>query len=354
MKENKQIINYNITTGTIFKFFFILIGFVSLWYLQDLIIALLVSVLIASAISPIATNLQKIYIPRSVSVLAVLGSLLGIIFGIVVLFTPVVTSEIKELEKQFPKLQTEVLKNVETYTGADLDIKKITKDTQIKDVTTLANNVLEKTAGSLSNAASAITGFLFQLLLIFVFTFYLAIHERGVENFLRVITPAEKEDYIVNLWNRAQGKIVDWAKGQLILALIMGVTVYIGLKIIGLQNVLLFALLAFVGEFIPMVGMMIATVPAVLIALLTGGTPLAFIVWIFYLVVGQVENHILAPIVVNKIVGVPALIVVISLLVGGTLLGFWGVLLAVPIAAIVMEYINDIESKKKLNLQNIS
>jgi predicted PurR-regulated permease PerM len=116
----------------------------------------------------------------------------------------------------------------------------------------------------------------------------------------------------------------------------------------------LFALLAGVGEMIPMVGMLIATIPAVGMAYLTGGTSLALTVWLLYLFVTQVENHLLAPMVVNKIVGVPAVIVVISLVAGAVLLGFWGVFLAVPISAVIMEYINDIDSKKKLDLQNIS
>lgn len=350
----QQTINYNITTGSIFRFFFILIAFISVWYLQDLFISLLVSVLIASSISPIATRLQKYKIPRGLTVFTILASLLGLFFGIIILLTPIVSSQLSDLSKQFPQFQTEVLKNVENYTGTDIDIKSITKNTQIKDLSSLASTILSKTSGGLSSAASAVTGFLFQFVIIFVFTFYLAIQEKGVEKFLRAITPVEKEDYIISLWDKAQHKIVAWAKGQLLLAIIIGITVFIGLEFIGLENPLLFALLAFVGEFIPMVGMLMAMIPPIVIALLTGGTSLALTTWILYLFVSQAENHFLAPMIVNRIVGVPAVIVVFALLAGGTLIGFWGVLLAVPIAAVIMEYINDIESKKKLDLQNIS
>lgn len=347
-------VNYNITSSSIFRFFLILLSLVAVWYLQDLFISLLVSVLIASSISPLATRLQKYYIPRGLTVFTVLASLIGLFLIIIILLVPLISGEISDLAKQFPKLQTEVLQNVESYTGTDIDIKTITKNTEIKDLTSLANTVLQKTSGGLSSAASAVTSFLFQFVIIFVFSFYLAIQERGVEKFLRAITPVEKEDYIINLWNRAQQKIIAWAKGQLILATIIGTTVFIGLNFIGLDNALLFALLAFVGEFIPMVGMLMAMVPPILVALLTGGTSLAFTTWILYLFVSQVENHLLAPMVVNKIVGVPAIVVVFSLLAGAALLGFWGVLLAVPVSAVIMEYINDIESKKKLDLKNIS
>jgi predicted PurR-regulated permease PerM len=332
----------------------VLLALVAVWYLQDLAIALLVSVLLASAMNPIVTKLNKFYIPRGITVFTILAGMISLFMGIIILLVPLISNELSDLTKQFPKIQTEVLENVESYTGADFDIKTITKNTQIKDLTSLANNVISKTTGSLATTAGAVTSFLFQLVIIFVITFYLAVHERGVEKFLRAVTPVDKEDYIIKLWDKSQQKIVDWAKGQLLLALIIGTTVYVGLKFIGLENALLFALLAGVGEMIPMVGMLIATIPAVGMAYLTGGTSLALTVWLLYLFVTQVENHLLAPMVVNKIVGVPAVIVVISLVAGAVLLGFWGVFLAVPISAVIMEYINDIDSKKKLDLQNIS
>jgi predicted PurR-regulated permease PerM len=176
----------------------------------------------------------------------------------------------------------------------------------------------------------------------------------GVERFLRVITPSKKEDYIISLWERSQKKIVAWAKGQFILALIIGLSIYTGLSIMGMPNAFLFAMLAAVGEVIPVVGMMIATVPAVLVALLSGGTPFAISVFIFYALVTQFENHILAPLIVNKVVGIPSVVVIISLVIGGSLAGFWGVLLAVPVAATVMEFVFDIESSKKAQIESIS
>jgi predicted PurR-regulated permease PerM len=191
MKEQKIV--YKIETASIFKFFIILIAFVAVWYLKDLFISLLVSVLIASSISPLATRLQRYYIPRGITVFTILASLMGVFMGIIILLFPLVSNELSDIAKQFPKLQSEVLQNVENYTGADIDIKTITKNTQIKDITSLVNIIVAKTSGGLSSAAGAITGFLFQFVIIFVFTFYLAIHEKGVEKFLRAITPVSED-----------------------------------------------------------------------------------------------------------------------------------------------------------------
>jgi predicted PurR-regulated permease PerM len=204
------------------------------------------------------------------------------------------------------------------------------------------------------STATSVAYFIFQTIFIFVLSFYLAVQENGVERFLRIITPPKRENYIISLWGRSQKKIVAWAKGQFILAILIGTSIYIGLMIIGLDNAFLFALLAAVGEVIPIVGMMIATIPAVLVALLSNGAPFALTVLIFYVLITQFENHILAPLIVNKVVGIPSVVVILSLVVGATLAGFWGVVLAVPVAATIMEFVGDIESSKKEQIESIS
>jgi predicted PurR-regulated permease PerM len=121
------------------------------------------------------------------------------------------------------------------------------------------------------------------------------------------------------------------------------VLIYIPLKIVGIQYAGIIATFAFVGELIPMVGLTLAMVPAFLIAFASGGIKLAGILMIIFFVVAQIENHILQPRIMNKMVGVPSLVVIISLIIGAKLAGFWGVLLAVPMASILMEFLNDLD-----------
>jgi predicted PurR-regulated permease PerM len=228
------------------------------------------------------------------------------------------------------------------------------RDWSLEDIQNSATGILTMGSGAVSSTVGSVTFFLFQTVFIFVLTFYLAVLDKGVERFLRIVTPKRHEDYVIDLWERSQKKIVAWAKGQFILAMIIGLSVFIGLKFIGLDNALLFALLAAVGEVVPIVGMMIATIPAVLVALLSGGAPFAFTVGAFYLLVTQFENHILAPLIVNRVVGIPSVIVIIAFIIGATLAGFWGVLLAVPVAATIMEFVGDIEHTKKAQIENIA
>ncbi len=137
-----------------------------------------------------------------------------------------------------------------------------------------------------------------------------------------------------------------WMQGQLLLSLLVALLVYIPMLILDMPYATLLALLAFFGELIPVVGLSIATVPALLLAWIHGGTSLLGIVALVYLIIGQLENHVLYPKVMNKMVGVPSVVVIISLVIGAKLAGIWGVLLSVPVAAIFMEFADDVRKKK--------
>jgi predicted PurR-regulated permease PerM len=350
----ENITHHKITTDSFVRFFLILASAAAIWVLRDIFIAILVSVVIASAISPLATRLRKYYIPRALTVFLILATMIAIFVGIFVLLVPMIYTEFATFSKSFYVFQRDAINYISSFTGNKQFVSDVVKDWSLEDIQNAATGLLTAGTGAVGSTVGAVTYFIFQTILIFVISFYLAVLENGVERFLRVITPSKKENYVINLWGRSQKKIVAWAKGQFILALMIGTSIYVGLTIIGMENPFLFALLAAVGEVIPIVGMMIATIPAVLVALLSSGSAFAITVLIFYVLVTQFENHILAPLIVNKVVGLPSVLVIISLVVGGLLAGFWGVLLAVPIAATIMEFVGDIESDKKAQIESIS
>ena len=137
-------------------------------------------------------------------------------------------------------------------------------------------------------------------------------------------------------------------QGQLILGLLIGVITYLGLVVFfGFQQALLLAFLAAFAELIPLAGPIIAGIPAVAVGLEAGGLSMATGVLVFYLIVQMIENQLIYPLVVKKVVGVPSLLVIISLVVGAQLFGFLGVILAIPLSAVLMEFVKDIEKKQR-------
>jgi len=166
-------------------------------------------------------------------------------------------------------------------------------------------------------------------------------------NFLRLVTPHEHEAYVVNLWARSQRKIGKWLQGQILLALLVGVLVFIGLTILDVRYALALSILAATFEIIPVFGPILAAIPSVIVAFIQSPT-LGLWVILLYVIVQQVENHIIYPLVVRKAIGVPPLLVILALLIGGKLGGLPGFILAVPIAATIMEFTNDVAERKQL------
>jgi predicted PurR-regulated permease PerM len=347
--------SYKLTTDSYFRFFAVLAVVALMWFLRDIIISILVSVVLASAISPLATKLSRYYVPRALTIFTVLAGMVAVVAAIFILLVPTIYNEFAAFSKSFYVFQRDIINYISSYTGNKQLVSEVIRDWSLEDIQGFFMTALTASGGAVASTAGSIGYFIFQTVLTFVLSFYLAVLPDGVDRFLRVITPRKREDYVIDLWSRSQKKIVAWAKGQFILAVLIGSSIYLGLSIIGMENAFLFALLAAVGEVIPIVGMMIATVPAVLVALLSpGGPPFAVTVLLFYILITQFENHILAPLVVNKVVGIPSVVVIIALVIGATLAGFWGVLLAVPVAATIMEFVGDIEASKKAQLESIT
>ena len=132
-------------------------------------------------------------------------------------------------------------------------------------------------------------------------------------------------------------------QGQLLLSLIVGLLAFFGLTLLGVRDTLVLSLFVAVCEFIPLFGPIIGAVPAVLISYLDSGFTLALLAAGVFLLIHQLENHLIYPLVVRKIVGINPIIVIVSLIAGYELLGFLGIVIAVPLATIGMEYLRDVE-----------
>lgn len=336
-----------VSTGTMIRAA-VLVGLISLGFLlSDLIIALLVAVVLASAVEPIVTFGKKYKIPRpaTVPITFILG--FGFAAISVILFVPKIASDMATFVARLPELLDSIslfgidfgLRDLSAYIN---ETSKQISEGQI--MTILKNFVLG--AGSALHATGIVISNVFNTFLIIVLSFYLAMQEKGVSNFLKIITPRAYEEYVIGLWDRSQKKISDWARGQIVLGVIVGVMVYITLLVIGIEYAAFLAILAFAGELIPVVGLTLAMVPALLVALATGGPATAGVVFLAYFVIGQIENHVLYPNVMHKMVGVPSVMVIISLIIGAKMAGFWGILIAVPLAAIVMGFLDDLDNHK--------
>jgi predicted PurR-regulated permease PerM len=213
------------------------------------------------------------------------------------------------------------------------------------DVLIAAREALNLDAfGSASSVIAFVFGGIFSSVLIIVLSFYFAVVETGVDDFLRVVTPKKRQHYVLGLWRRSQHKIGLWMQGQLLLGVLIGVLTYLGLMILSVPHALVLAVIAGLLELIPVFGPPLSAVPAVAVAFVTGGPTLGLLTVALYVIIQQFENHLIYPLVVTRVVGVPPILVIVTLIAGGQLAGFLGILLSVPVAAVIQELVNDLES----------
>lgn len=344
MKENLTI---SISTGTIVRVFAVLALFFGLFYISDFIIGLMVAVVLAATVEMPVKFFGKWGVPRSVSVIGLFLLVVIAVASVFLVFLPPLADDIAVFIKSLPK----ILESVRIF-GKDMGFKDLasgvsdlSRDISKGQILTVLKNALFGSSGVFATTTALITSIV-NLLLTFVLAFYLALEENGVQKFLRLLVRKEQEEYITDLWSRAQHKIGLWMQGQILLSLLVSLLVYIPMLILGMPYATLLAVLAFVGELIPVVGLTFATVPALFLAWTHGGLSLLGIVAAVYFVVSQLENHVLYPKVMNKMVGVPSVVVIIAIVVGAKFAGLWGIILAVPLASILMELAADIRKNK--------
>ena len=310
-----------------------------LYELIGILMVVLASVVIASALEPAIKFFERKRIPRLPSVIGMYVFAASAIFTFIYFLLPSVINDISNLFSIAPdyirSLQLEG-----TFLG---DSGTLSVSELISNVTNITINNSE----DVISFVSSIFGGLVSFVLMISISFYLSARKGGIEHFIRLIVPPANEDYMLDLWHRSQQKIGQWIQGQFILMLIVGVLVYIGLTILGVPNALLLGILAGLLEIIPIFGPVVSAIPAIALAATSGGLTLALMTLGLFVIIQQFENNLLHPLVVTKVVGVPPIIVILSVIIGGSLAGFLGVLLSVPLAAAVLEFTHDVERAKK-------
>ncbi len=348
--EEKNI-NIRIDAGTIFKTL-VIIGLVLLLYvLRDIVLIVVTAVIMASAIDPAVRWFESKRIPRAIGVIIVFLFLAALLAVLLLFIIPSFLAETSSVVANIPSYLGQVGNIVPLLDQSFLQgyvplIQQVAHQISNINVSAFFGNATGIAGGNIFQTAQLVVANTLDLILIVVLSFYFSVTPDGIEHFLRIITPAKHEEYVLHLWARSKKKIGGWLQGQLLLGCLMGTLIYPVLTILGVKHALLLAILAAILELIPVFGSTLATVPAVLLALLDGGATLALLVLGYYVIVQQFEAHVFYPLVVRKIIGISPVVVIIALVVGAELAGLLGIILSVPLSVILVEYIEDIDKKK--------
>jgi len=336
-------VHVEINSGTIWRAVLIVMFFVFLYILKDVLIIFLFALIVASAISPFANWLDEKGFPRLLGVLLLFLVILALVITLLSLIIPYVSRDISQLVSTLPQFVAKVSTSLEkAQQGSPQYLDFLS---EIQNLLETFSTYLQQSSQSILGLVISIFGGVMSAVAILIISFYLSVTKKGIENFLGSVIPEKYESYVIDLWKRSEHKVGLWLQGQLLLGLIMGLFVYVGLSLMGIKFALVLGFLAAILEIVPMVGPVLAAIPAILLAFLQSPS-LGLWVVVFYVVVQQIENHVLVPVVLGKTIGLNPVVVIIALLIGQQLAGIPGMILSVPVATIIVEMMDDFAKHK--------
>lgn len=308
---------------------FITVFLISLWVLfliRDVILLLLISFILMSAFAPLVDRLVKWRVPRPAAIGLIFILFIGGVAGLVTVgLTPLINET------------SNLIRGLTESLSVFLQVNLVDQS--------VIQNELSKFSGQIIDLTLNLFDFILRFVTVLVITFYLLLDREHIEERVAALFVNHK-GRAEKLIKDIESKLGSWLRGQMILSIVIAVSVYIGLTIIGLDYALPLAIIAGLLEIIPIIGPIIAAAPAVLIAFTTS-VPLAVIVGIMYAVIQQLESNIIVPQLMKRAVGLNPLLIIIAITVGGRLLGVGGALLAVPIAVVIQVVAQEILSPAK-------
>lgn len=294
----------------------------------------------AYLLNPLVNSLEKRKIPRTLGVLLVYLILISIILVISFSIFPKLTSELKKLidvlpnffnnaYKFFNELYIKYSKNIENLPPEFQSINEVVKSNLDKIQITIINSLKNFT-----NSIMVIFSKAFSFILIPILTFYfLKDKDYFKKNTILLIPKAFRYDalYVFREIDVILGKFI---RGQLIVAAFVGAATTIGLLILGIDFALIIGIIAGIANIIPYFGPIIGIIPALVFALMESPIKAIWVI-VLFVTVQQIESGIISPKIVGESVGLHPVIVIFSLLLAGSYFGIWGLLLAVPVAAVL-------------------
>lgn len=308
---------------------------------RQVLILIVVSMFLAVGLNPAVAWLKRFGMPRGAAVglvfLCVLLAFVGFGFAIV----PPITTQIAEFAEALPGYIEQLQNNqrinelMERY-AVQQRINEALSNGQF------GQQVGERVFGGLIGVGRVVVSGVFSVLTVLILTLYFLSSLPAIKTAAYRLVPRSRRARIALLGDEVLDRIGGYVAGTVTVALIAGVTAYIFLLIVGVPYALTLALVVSFTAFIPLVGATIGAVLVTIVAFIAEGTGAGVACLIFFIAYQQFENFVIHPRVMKRAVDVQPAATIIAALIGGTLLGIVGVLLAIPTAAAIALIVREV------------
>ncbi|MFH1424016.1 MAG: AI-2E family transporter [Candidatus Nealsonbacteria bacterium] len=335
MKESKIL---DISWEAILKMAVALFTFYLIYLIRDILIWVIFGLIISVLFNPAIDFLQKKHFPRILATILVYVTLFIATGFLIYSVAPLFVTEIQQFSQFFPEyfeklsmplrgLGIEAFENIDAFTKT-------------------FEQGLTKASANIFSAVGAIFGGIFSAVTIFTIALFLSLEEKSLDRVIGILTPKKYEAFALNLWARSQKKVSGWFGSRILCCLFVGLTTYLACYVLNIKYAVSFGLLAGVLNMIPIIGPVVVGVAVAMLVAATSWTKAVFFI-VAFVIIQQIEGNILSPVLTKKFIGLPPVLVLISVMVGGKLWGFMGALLAIPVAGILFEFLRDFLKKRK-------
>jgi len=324
-------------------FFVVVLGFILYW-LAPILTPFLIGGLLAYLANPLVKQLMRLKLPRLLSVIIVFLILFAVMTLFVLLLIPLIQDQVLTLTVVIPNaiawLQKTVLPWVQQYIGNQELINVNGLKQSLAENWMKAGGVLTWAFKTALHSGKEILVCLANLIIVPVVTFYLLRDWDSLVKGAHDLLPRTIAPTVARLVKEGNEVLSAFFRGQLLVMLSLSIIYSIGLTVIGLQIGLLIGLLAGILSIVPYLGLIVGLLSGGIAAYLQFGTLSSVLLVLLVFVIGQtLESTLLTPNLVGNRIGLHPVAVIFAVLTGGALFGFFGVLLALPTAAVIMVWI---------------
>ncbi|MDS1030024.1 AI-2E family transporter [Bacillota bacterium LX-D] len=315
--------------------FFLFIVFVFLYAVRNILFPFVLAIVLAYILNPLVEKLEKHNIKRLYGITIVYIVVFGVLFLACFYGFPVILKQLTAFVEKIPLYTNEIQNRLQNFYHL---YQRFTIPYSLRE--SIDHNILwfqNLLITSLSNLVSSIFSLfseIFSFIVAPILTFYLLKDKEEICRLIVQNLPLNKRSEILSIWSEIDLALLKFIQGNLLVALIVGIATSIGLTIVGMDFPLLFGIISGITNIIPYFGPIIGAIPAVSLALLKSQS-LALYVILVMLIVQQLESNFISPKILGNSIGVHPLLVIFVLLAGGQLWGIAGMLVAVPLTAIL-------------------
>jgi predicted PurR-regulated permease PerM len=350
-----------------------LVGLVFIIYISRPIIPMvLIAAILAYLLNPIVNLAERVRIPRAISTLLVYFLVIALLALLPIVFLPALIDQLRTLAtfdvpataRNFIGLANESVKGLPesvVVVGFEIPVADVVRQAQtnsqqvqvvpsvndilntIQQFLSATTNVVSSTASIGINVVGTVFSTILTILVVFFVSLYMTMDAPRISAYFHSLFPTSYRSELADLLRRIGLVWQAFLRGQLILSIVVGMTTWLALSLVGMPGALIFGLLAGLLEVVPNLGPVLAAIPAVITALIQGSSVLepmgignigfALITVGIYLIIQQLENNILVPRIIGDSINLHPIVVICAVAVGLSVGGILGALLAPPVVA---------------------